>query len=487
MFAYLFLFDMVEWSIFNDVFAIAFNVIYFMIVIATVIIVVLDNRSPVKTMAWVLVLCFLPLVGLLFYFFFGRSTRKEKLISRKGFTRLIKRPMVEYQSQKSFKCSEEQHQLMRFFKNVNNALPFEGNETEVYTDGLSMLHALMCEISKAKHHIHLEFYIFEDDPAGRLLRDLLIDKARQGVEIRLLYDDVGCWKVPHRFYDEMRGSGIEARSFLKVRFPVFTSKVNYRNHRKIVVIDGRVAFTGGMNIARRYMKGFTWGIWRDTHIKIVGKAVYGLQTAFLTDWYVVDRTLITSSRYFPEMGTYGEALVQIVTSDPIGEWRDIMQGLLMAISSSRKYFYIQTPYLLPTEPILMALKTAALAGIDIRIMIPSRADTHITHLGSLSYLNELMHAGAKIYFYQKGFLHSKLMVSDDTLSTVGSTNMDFRSFEHNFEVNAFMYDRTSALTLKEIFLKDQKDATLLQHKVWVKRPWYQKVLESIVRLLAPLL
>lgn len=271
---------MVEWSIFNEIFAVAFNVLYFVIIIGTIFIVILDNRNPVKTMAWVLVLFFLPIVGLVFYFFFGRSTRKEKLISKKGFTRLIKRPMAEYQAQKAFKCPDEQHQLMRFFRKVNNALPFEGNATEVFTDGYSMLYSLMKEISKAKHHIHLQFYIFEDDPAGRLLRDLLIDKARQGVEVRLLYDDVGCWKVPHAFFDEMRGAGIEARSFLKVRFPLFTSKVNYRNHRKIVVIDGRVAYTGGMNIALRYMKGFPWGIWRDTHIKIEGKAVYGLQTAF---------------------------------------------------------------------------------------------------------------------------------------------------------------------------------------------------------------
>jgi cardiolipin synthase len=478
---------MIEWGIFNDIFAVAFNVLYFVIIIGTIIVVILDNRNPVKTMAWVLVLFFLPVVGLAFYFFFGRSTRKEKLISKKGYTRLIKRPMAEYQAQKAFKYPEDQHQLMRFFRKINNALPFEGNKIEVYTDGLSMLQSLIKEISKAQHHIHLQFYIFEDDSVGRLLRDLLMDKARQGVEVRLLYDDVGCWRVPHAFYEEMRGAGIEVRSFLKVRFPLFTSKVNYRNHRKIVVIDGRVAFTGGMNIALRYMRGFSWGIWRDTHIKIEGKAVYGLQTSFLTDWYVVDRTLITSSRYFPEVEACGNALIQIVTSDPVGEWRDIMQGLLIAISSSRKYFYIQTPYLLPTEPILLALKTAALAGVDIRIMIPECADTWLTHLGSLSYLDDMMRAGVKIYLYQKGFLHSKLMVSDDTLSTVGSTNMDFRSFEHNFEVNAFMYDTASALALKEIFLQDQKDAILLQRKTWMKRPWYQKAKESIVRLLAPLL
>lgn len=478
---------MLEASLFNQIFTVTFDILFVLAVIGTALVVVLDNRNPVKTLAWVLVLCFLPVVGLVFYYFFGRSNRKEKLIGKKGYTRLTRRPMEEFQAQKAFHCPDEQHQLMRFFRQVNQALPFEGNRVEVYIEGSSMLLALLQAIAQAQHHIHLQFYIFEDDAVGRLLRDALIDKARQGVEVRLLYDDVGCWKVPHAFFDEMRGAGIEARSFLKVRFPVFTSKVNYRNHRKIVVVDGRLAFTGGMNIALRYLKGLPWGAWRDTHIRVEGKAVYGLQTAFLTDWYVVDRTLITSARYFPEIESCGDSLVQIVTSDPVGEWRDIMQGLLIAISSARKYFYIQTPYLLPTEPILCALKTAALAGVDVRIMIPARADTRLTHLGSLSYLEEMMQAGVKIYFYEKGFLHSKLMVSDDTLSTVGSTNMDFRSFEHNFEVNAFMYDEAMARRLKEVFLKDQKDALLLQRKHWMKRPWYQKAEESMVRLLAPLL
>ncbi len=478
---------MTVWNLFNDVFPVVFNILYFVVVLVTICIVILDNRHPVKTMAWILVLLFLPIIGLVFYFFFGKSTRKEKLLSKKRYTRLTRYPMAEYQNQKASMRLVKQNRLIRFFREVNNALPFDGNAVEVYTDGLSMLHALMKEINNAKHHIHLEFYIFEDDPVGRLLRDLLVDKARQGVEIRLLYDDVGCWRVPRTFYDEMRGAGIEARAFLKVRFPLFASKVNYRNHRKIGVIDGRVAFTGGMNIALRYMKGVPWGVWRDTHIRVEGRAVYGLQTAFLADWYVVDRTLISSSRYFPETDTCGNSLVQIVTSDPVGEWHDIMQGLMIAISRARKYFYIQTPYLLPTEPILLALKTAALSGVDIRIMIPARADTRLIHLGSLSYLDDLMRADVKIYLYQKGFLHSKLMVSDDTLSTVGSTNMDFRSFEHNFEVNAFLYDTESALVMKEIFLKDQKDALLLQRKAWDKRPWYHKAQESIVRILAPLL
>lgn len=478
---------MVLWDLSDSLLVTVINMIFLFTVVAAIVIVVMDNRNPFKTLAWVLVLAFLPVLGLVLYFFFGRDTRKEKLISKKGFSRLTKYPMMEYQQQKSFQISEDQYQLMHFCKRVNNALPFEGNNIRIYSDGYSMFKALLGAVMQAKHHIHLEYYIFENDALGRLLRDALVDKAKEGVEVRVLYDDVGCWKVSHSFYEEMREAGIEVRGFLKVRFPRFTSKVNYRNHRKLVIVDGCLGFIGGMNIAVRYLKGVPWGNWKDVWMKVEGKAVYGIQTAFLTDWYATDHSLITSSRYFPEMVGEGNSVIQIVTSDPIGKWRDIMQGMLMAILSSRKYIYIQTPYLLPTEPILLALKTVALSGVDVRIMLPQRGDNKWVHWGSMSYLDELMEAGIKIYLYQKGFLHSKLMVCDDVFSTVGSTNMDFRSFEHNFEVNAFMYDYFSATQLKAIFISDQKDALLLSLKKWRRRPLSQKVIESIIRLFAPLL
>ena len=479
---------MLVWGLFDSVFSTVVSLLFLLAIFATIVVVVMDNRNPFKTLAWVLVLVFLPVVGLVLYYFFGQDTRKERLISKKGFKRLTKYPMLEFQMQEAFQTSDEkQHQLTRFFQRVNLALPFEGNSIKVFQDGYSMLQALLAVIASAKHHIHVEFYIFEDDAVGRLVKDVLIDKAREGVEVRVLYDDVGCWKVPHLFYDEMREAGIEVRGFLKVRFPRFTGKINYRNHRKLVIVDGQVGFIGGMNLADRYLKGVSWGVWKDIMMQVEGKAVYGLQTAFLTDWYATDHSLITSSSYFPPIDGKGNSLMQIVTSDPVGEWRDIMQGLLLAITSAQKYFYVQTPYLLPTESILLALKTIAVAGVDVRIMIPERSDSQMVHRGTLSYLEELMKAGVKIYMYQKGFLHSKLIVSDDCLSTVGSTNMDFRSFEHNFEVNAFMYDEASALMLKEIFLSDQKDARLLQLKSWSMRPWYQKVKESVIRLFAPLL
>lgn len=476
--------EIVIWS---HVFMAAFYILYFAVIITTVFVVILDNRNPVKTMAWILVLFFLPVAGLVFYLFFGRSTRREHLISRKGYARLTKRPMAEYQTQVSLHAPIEKQTLMNFFSHVNGALPFGGNRTTVYIDGASMLADLIKELYRAKHHIHVEFYIFEDDAVGRLVRDVLIDKAREGVKVRVLHDDVGCWKVSHAFYEQMLCEGIEVMSFLKVRFPQFTGKVNYRNHRKIVVIDGKVGFVGGMNLAERYVKGVPWGGWRDTHAKLEGKVVYGLQTAFLTDWYAMDRTLFTSAEYFPKTDVRGNVVAQIVTSDPVGEWRDIMQGLMMAICSARRYFYVQTPYFLPDEEVKTALQTAALAGVDVRIMLPKKADTWLIHKASLSYLAEMMKAGVKIYLYRKGFIHSKLMVSDDEFSTIGSTNMDFRSFEHNFEANAFFYDKDTASALKEIFLADQRDCMLLSLKVWDKRSWKSKVTESVVRLLSPLL
>ena len=478
---------MLIYGFLNSLFSTVVSALFLLTVVITIVVVILDNRNPFKTLAWVLVLVCFPIVGLIAYVFFGRDTRKERLISKKGYERLSKYPMMEWQQQQASRTLDEQPQCMHFFRKVNNALPFEGNDIKVYTDGYSMVQSLLSTIAKAKHHIHLEFYIFENDAVGRLVRDALMDKAREGVEVRVLYDDVGCWKVDHLFYDAMREVGIEVRSFLKVRFPRFTSKVNYRNHRKLVIVDGIAGFVGGMNLAERYVKGVSWGIWRDTMMKVEGKGVYGLQTAFLTDWYATDHSLLTSSCYFPEMADCGRNLVQVVTADPIGKWRDIMQGLLLATASSRNYFYVQTPYLLPTEPVLLALKTAALSRVDVRIMVPKRGDSKWIHWGTMSYFEELLEAGVKIYRYNKGFLHSKLWVSDDCFFSIGSTNMDFRSFEHNFEVNAFVYNSASAMEVKQLFLSDQKDAELLLLKEWRMRPWSRKIMESVIRLLSPLL
>ena len=278
-----------------------FLIVYGLIVIATMIAVLMDNRQPAKTMAWLLVLAFLPAVGIVLYFFFGQNIRKEKLISEKSLDQLSKRSMLEFVSQANLHLPENHLALMTLFAKQNGALPFKNNEVEIYTSGYEFFPALLSAIRHAKEHIHLDTFIFDDDPLGMLISDALIDKAREGVEIKVIYDDVGCWSVKNRFFERMREEGIEVYPFLPVRFPKLTSKVNYRNHRKLCVIDGKIGFIGGMNIALRYVKGTKTQAWRDTHIRIEGGAVYGLQKAFLVDWFFVDQTLITSRKYYPAL------------------------------------------------------------------------------------------------------------------------------------------------------------------------------------------
>lgn len=469
-----------------------FIVLYVAVIVGIMLTVLMDNRQPAKTIAWVLVLLFVPVVGIVLYIFFGQNTRKMKLISGRSLDQLSKRSMLEFVEQRNLRMPEYFSSLVRLFTNQSMSLPFKDNAVEFYTDGYQFFPALLQAIKGATNHIHLDTYIIADDPLGRLVSDALIAKAREGVEVRLIYDDVGCWRVPERFFDRMRQAGVKVRSFMPVRFPAFTSKVNYRNHRKVCVIDGTQGFIGGMNIALRYVKGLHGGTlpWRDTHMRLRGSVVYALQRAFLVDWYFVDRTLINDHRYYPPMPWHisNDSLAQVVTSSPIAQWPDIMQGYVRILLEAKRYVYMETPYFLPTEPVMFAMRTAALAGVDVRLLIPRRSDAWLIQLASMSYVTETLEAGVKVRLYEKGFNHSKLLVSDDQISTCGSTNIDFRSFENNFEANVFFYDRQTALRIKDIYMRDEdcsinfSEARELHH-----RPYMHRFVESLLRLLSPLL
>ncbi len=461
------------------------------VIVLTEIQVVMGNRQPAKTMAWALVILFLPPVGIILYYFFGVSQRRERLISQRSLDQLTKRSMLSFVEQQHLRVPEHHKQLVDLFVNQSMALPFADNQIDIMTDGYAFFPELLKDIAQARHHIHIDMYIIEDDPLGRLIADALKAKAQQGVEVRVVYDDVGCWNMSHTFVERMRESGVEMLPFLPVRFPSFTSKVNYRNHRKMIIIDGKVGYIGGMNIALRYVKGpsLTSKSWRDTMLRLQGGAVYGLQRAFLIDWYFVDGTLITSRDYYPESPkTHDSGTAQIVTSSPTSDFPEIMQGFVRAISTARRYVYIETPYFLPNEPVLFALKTAAVGGVDVRVICPLHSDARFTDWASRSYLRELYEAGAKVYLYQPGFLHSKLMIIDDSLSTCGSTNVDFRSFENNFEANAFIYDEGTALRLKKIFLDDQALSVPLEQLPHRLHPrFFFRLWESLTRMISPLL
>ena len=465
----------------------ALFLVWQVIAILAVIHVIMDNRQPAKTMAWALVIWFVPVVGLIFYLFFGINTRKERYVSERSLNMLTKRSMLEFAEQQNLRLPERQKPLIDLFVNQNLALPFKGNQVEIYTNGYEFFPALLAAIHEAKSHIHLDMYIFVDDALGYLISDALIAKSREGVEVRVIYDNVGCWNVNHSFFERMREEGIEVVSFLPVRFPSFTSKVNYRNHRKIIVIDGRMGFIGGMNIALRYVKGTEGHIWRDTMLKVTGGAVAALQRAFLVDWYFVDRTLLSDRKFYPRAELENDCLAQVVTSGPVTPYPEIMQGFVRIIMGARRYLFLETPYFLPNDSVLFALKTIALAGVDVRVLCPRFSDAKFVEWASRSYLREVAEAGVKVYLYEGGFLHSKLMVCDDSISTCGSTNLDFRSFENNFEANAFFYDEGVALRMKKVFLDDERQAVALTDlPERMRANFFIRLWESITRLMAPL-
>ena len=464
-----------------------FFLLYAFIVIAAMVAVLMDNRQPAKTMAWILVLVFLPVVGFVLYFFFGQNTRKEKLISQQSMDQLTKRSMLGFAEQQNLVLPDEHSVLIKLFASQNWALPFKNNETDIYTDGYGFFHALLRDISQARHHIHLETYIICDDSLGYLVSDALIAKAKEGVEVRFIYDDVGCWNVPNSFFERMRNAGIDVHAFMPVKFPAFTSKVNYRNHRKLCVIDGRVGFIGGMNIADRYVEGPGWGVWRDTHFRIEGRGVAGLQVSFLSDWSATTKQHVSGEAYFPPTEHFTNNILQIVPGSPLGKWRTLLQAYSLAISRARHRIWIQTPYYLPPDVLNTALQVAALAGIDVRLMLPARSDSKAIDYASHSYLDDMVKAGVKILFYRPGFLHSKLLIVDDTLTVIGSANMDFRSFEHNFEVCGFVYDADFTARMAAIFTDDAAQCTPLAPGKWFKRPRSHKFAESFLRLCSPLM
>ena len=461
--------------------------IYSFVAIILIVNVILKNRDSVKTLAWVMVLLFLPILGMLLYFFFGRDKRKEKLIGRRLMSQINQRNLSANVGRYIPDLPQEYSALHSFLRNTASAYALPAESIDVIADTKKYALLLMRELERAEKHIHMLFYIFEDDDFGRSIRDILMRKARQGVEVRFMYDSVGSWSVKKDFFDDMRSAGVYVESFLKVRIPIFSKKVNYRNHRKLVIIDGKTGFIGGCNIADRYVTGGMWGYWRDTVLLVRGMAVQGLQFAFLVDWYFANHSLVSGKVYFPLQNKGNAGWMQVVTSNPVGEVRTLMGGIVKMLATVRNYVYLQTPYFMPNESFMLALKSAALSGADVRLMIPEQCDNKVAGYASRSYLGDLLKVGVKIYLYKEGFIHSKSIVCDDYISSVGSVNLDYRSFYYNFEVSAFVYDKAVAQDLKNYFLDDIARCKQLTLSEYANRSFGKRCLESCARLLSPLM
>jgi len=461
-------------------------VIYIITIIGTVLVVVSENRNPIRTLAWVLVLILLPAVGIVLFYFFGQNNRKIRKLSSK---------YNEWEGIRHAEFLIEEHysntpkafiSLSKLLSQVNDSLILRGSKVEVITVGTRKFEALLNDIRGARNHIHMEYFIFNNDATGRKVKEVLMQKASEGVKVRFLYDNVANIGVPSGFYNEMSKAGVEVCPFMKIRFASFRSRVNYRNHRKVVVIDGKVGYIGGMNVGDEYAIKPTW---RDTHLRIEGRGVYALQVNFFRDWLsTLERKFKDDGgHYFPSCNIYTNNLLQIASGGPNTQWSNLHQATLSAIISSQKYLYIQTPYFLPTDSIFEALQTAALSGVDVRLMVSRKSDSFYVDPAARSYYCELLRAGLRIFEHQTKFIHAKTIVADDYLSVIGSANMDFRSFEMNFEINCYLYDTDLAIENKAVFFDDLEGCKEVFLEEWEKRSWWKRVIESLMRLFAPLM
>jgi cardiolipin synthase A/B len=473
-----------------------FTLIFLVTAIPVSIMIILEKRSPYKTAAWILVLILLPVFGVVFYLFFGQEYRKKKLFSRKGLKSLNKFRKLSFKQLREFEQTlrnltpkiNEKENIIRLLLKNSNALLTYASRIKILNNAGETFTAIFEAIEKATHHIHMEYYIFAEDKIGNQFKNLLIKKSREGIIVRIIVDDVGSWGLSNQFLNDLRINNVEIYSFMEVRFPRLTSQVNYRNHRKILVVDGIIGFTGGLNIADRYVEGLKdIGPWRDTHLQIEGDAVGGLQVVFAADWYFVIHENLEGKRYFPQSKEVKGVPVQISASGPDSDWDSIAQVFFSAIAGAKSRVYMASPYLMPTSEILYALKTAALSNVDVRILMPSKTDSLIPRWSSYSYIEEMLEAGVRIYFYEAGFLHSKYLIVDDVFATVGTTNLDFRSFETNFEVNAFIYDHAFTATLRKHFRADLRNSREIKLADWTERPWHFKLRESLAHIISPLL
>ena len=465
------------------------TVLYVLTVLAVIIVVLSENRNPVKSMAWMLVLVLLPVVGLVIYLVFGRSLRGMKLISRSHLRELRRMNDFPDAASHSVSLSDDSRQLIALVNKLTEPHMFDGNDISLFTTGQEKFETLLRDIEQAREYIHVQYFIIENDSTGQRLIEALERKARQGVKVRLLYDYVGSFYMRPKVLKRMRAAGIEVHPFLKLTFTQFFFRINWRNHRKVVVIDGEVGYMGGMNIADRYVIGSKKERpWRDTHLRIKGDAVAAMQYSFAIDWDFTTSELLTMPpKRFDELpATYGH-LVQMVRSGPTGRWNNISIVFLKAVTLAKRKLYIQTPYVLPSESLLKAMQSAALAGIDVRLMIPRKPDSVMLRLATGSYIKECLLAGIKIYFYESEMMHAKVVIVDDEFVTTGSTNFDFRSFEHNFEFNALVYSKEFNSTMTAVFEADMQHCTRVSIGKWKQRPLVQKALECIVRLLSPIL
>jgi cardiolipin synthase A/B len=477
-----------------------FEIAYTVVLIFVCFRIILDTRSITKSLAYLLFAIFVPFAGVIFYFLFGINYRTRKMYSKKLVENDVLSAKLNKQIyQYSKKTLDESDDSVQSNKELAYMLLKEtlspltaNNSVKLLVNGENKFPEVLKALREAKNHIHLEYYIYEDDEIGREIEQVLIQKAKEGVVVRFIYDDFGSRTIRRTLARRLNENGVKAFPFLRIYFIALANRLNYRNHRKIIVIDGRTAFVGGINVNDRYInKGKNKTFWRDTHIRIDGPGIQYLQYLFFCDWnFCADEKLHPDHHFFPAENTLqlkDKKIVQIAASGPDSGAPAILFSILQAIGLATKEILITTPYFIPGEGLLDALTIASLGGVKVKLLVPGISDSILVNAAARSYYVDLMKGGVEIYLYNKGFVHAKTMVTDGKIAMVGTANMDSRSFDLNFEVNAIVYDSEIAGELRDIFYDDLKDAEKIDAEVWRKRPLYKQFFEKTARLVSPLL
>lgn len=462
-----------------------------------IIVIFRERRDVGSTWAWLLVLFFIPVLGFALYMLLGQNLSRYRLfqwkyLNKTGITEMLTAQFDQigsHQYEFGNQVSQKHRELVYMHLINNNALLTEDNQVELFTDGHKKFEQLFKDIEGAKDHIHLQYYIIKKDTLGIKLIEALTRKAITGVKVRILYDDLGSRGLPKRLFKELIKAGGEVEVFFPTKFRFINLRLNYRNHRKLVIIDGKIGYMGGLNVGNEYL-GLNpkFGYWRDNHLKIQGTAVRDIQTRFILDWnQAAMRDIYYDPRYFPKNASPENVGLQIVTSGPDSEWEQIKNGYIKMISSAKQSVLIQTPYFIPDSSILDALRIACLSGIEVKIMIPNKPDHLFVYWATLSYIGQLLKAGATVYIYENGFVHAKTLIVDQEVASVGTANIDIRSFKLNFEVNAFIYDLGIAKQLTKAFNKDVEKSKLLTVERYEQRSLWVRFKENISRLLSPIL
>ncbi|TMN22066.1 cardiolipin synthase [Lentibacillus cibarius] len=459
-------------------------------------IIFLERKDATATWAWLMVLMFVPVAGFILYLIFGRRISGERIFTWDTKSKLgVKKAVQEQLRAIEDNSFPFKHQGLSAYKDLfylhlhnNDAIFTQNNKVRIFTDGEEKFAAMMEDLEHAYDHIHLLYYILRHDQLGKKIAGILTRKARQGVEVRVLFDDMGSRGINKKFLNRMRKAGVQIESFFPPKIPKINLKINYRNHRKLAIIDAKVGYIGGFNIGDEYLgHNKRFGYWRDTHLRICGDAVANMQTRFILDWNQASRNdILYDDRYYTTEKC-GDVGVQIVSSGPDSDWEQIKNGYIKMIMSAKEYVYIQTPYFIPDDSLQDTLRIAALSGVDVKVMIPNKPDHPFVYWATMSYVGDLLNAGAEVYIYQNGFLHAKTIIVDGKIASVGTANIDVRSFRLNFEVNAFLYDQGLAERLLAAFKGDIAVSTQMTRKLYRKRSIGIRLKESFSRLLSPIL